>query len=323
MLIARLFRPVLARVSGRLQRMVLGTVTKQYLTSTRFNGMPVFGLLRRTGGSLAELRRVLSSLIEKELVSLNFGDRHPNPHILAFPPESTSEQLTKLNSDLVKGACVSCLSPEHQQAWHGKILGPEFKLHPDYYRIAIIGDWRERISVFSALLLEMETVNRMAEAMGRKPLFRNVPSEDGRPRELTFLIRRPTQKEFNDFILAQDKLLSENINLGFFGSDVPLERVSVRRDGTTERTRKGSIAVLDEWVHTPTSRCPTPLQSTRPSPLSGRSESSVSDPLMPRMTIGSTKPTFTNNGESSSPPAPPSGTSGYCSPITPTLLRSR
>lgn len=71
---------------------ILEKITKFYLDSNDFNGIPITDL----GENFEEIRGVLKELIEKGEVVLNFGDRHPNPHILAFEPESEKEQIAKL-----------------------------------------------------------------------------------------------------------------------------------------------------------------------------------------------------------------------------------
>jgi hypothetical protein len=84
---------------------LLEQVTHYYLDSTDFNGLPARQLPPLSADELEEL---LSSLVSKELVSLNFGDRHPNPHILAFEPELVPAQLEKLSR---LGLAETCLYP--------------------------------------------------------------------------------------------------------------------------------------------------------------------------------------------------------------------
>ncbi len=71
---------------------ILERITKFYLDSNDFNGIPITD----SGENFEEIKRILRELIEKGKVVLNFGDRHPNPHILAFEPESNKEQIAKL-----------------------------------------------------------------------------------------------------------------------------------------------------------------------------------------------------------------------------------
>ena len=66
------------------------------------------------------------------------------------------------------------LSPEHQQLWNAKRLGDEFKMHPDFFRTQILGDWPERLPIFTAFWMELEVTNAIATRMGRPPLFRNI-----------------------------------------------------------------------------------------------------------------------------------------------------
>jgi hypothetical protein len=136
------------------------------------------------------------------------------------------------------------LSPEHQQIWHSRLLESKYELHPDYFRSAILGDFYEGLSIFAAFLEEFCVINQMSAAMGRPPLFKEAYEE--RPREFGFLIR-PTQKEFNNFVQLLDKMLSENINRGFFEGDIDFESETPRKDGKIVVTQKGTIQLLEEW----------------------------------------------------------------------------
>jgi len=71
----------------------LQKITKFYLDSRNFNGIPIVDL----GGNFEKVKGVLRGLLEKEKIVLNFGDRHPNPHILALEPEPKEEQIKKLD----------------------------------------------------------------------------------------------------------------------------------------------------------------------------------------------------------------------------------
>lgn len=141
------------------------------------------------------------------------------------------------------------LTPEHQQIWKAKEISGSYKLHPDYYRISIEGNWGRRVQIFVAFQKELYLINQMSKAMGRPLLFRRDFGEDGanKPQKLSFLVR-PTLEEFNDFVLLLDKLLSDNLNKDFFGTDVPLETEFERVDGKIQVQSKGTLQILDEWV---------------------------------------------------------------------------
>lgn len=139
------------------------------------------------------------------------------------------------------------LSAEHQQIWRAKELTGHYKLHPDYYANTIVGDWSNGVSIFEAFLEELRVINKMSEAMRRPPLFRGEFSRGERPREFSFLVR-PTLKEFNEFVLLLDKLISDNINLAFFQNEIPYEEEVVRKDGKIIVTNKGTLRILNEWL---------------------------------------------------------------------------
>jgi hypothetical protein len=154
------------------------------------------------------------------------------------------------DDDLNRGVAVflrylADLSSEHQRVWAARELPTGYKLHPDYYRTNVIGDWPERMSIFDAFVQELKLINDMSALMSRPPLFRESFSE--KPKGFEFLLR-PTAKELQDFCLLLDKMMSDNIDKAFFGSDIPLETDSVRDDGKVVVTQRGTIALLEDWI---------------------------------------------------------------------------
>jgi hypothetical protein len=139
------------------------------------------------------------------------------------------------------------LTPEHQQVWNARILSGDYRLHPDYFRNSILGEWAKAISVFDAFGLELHHINEMSRLMGRAPLFRREFREGDKPRELSFLIR-PTLREFNAFVLVLDKEMSENINLAFFRGEVPHEVERERSDSKIVVQSKGTVQILQDWL---------------------------------------------------------------------------
>lgn len=172
-----------------------------------------------------------SGLKESEEVYLRFGfcyDDDDNRYVAAF------------RWDLFK------LSPEAQQMWRMREVGKITRLHPDYFRNAIMGDFAQHYSMYEAFGRELRAINQMATAIGRPHLFRNDYVKN-RPCGFEALLR-PTLKEFNEFVRLLDSMISDNINLKFFQDDVPLERDVERRDGKVQVERKGSLQVLQEWI---------------------------------------------------------------------------
>jgi hypothetical protein len=341
----------MSRTNNKETERILKAVTSYYLRSSHFNGIRLVDLAWRLRLSQELLKERVSELIERDLLSENSGERHPNPAIKAFDPLSTELQLASLRKADVTQICLypepihlktvvrrdryarrpftlrlalgepqlrhaafdlsvlefyrndpryifkhddvqgwisirdefyrrrcmpkrdqvllktfgfaynrrmnraaaaflsylSKLTPEHQNVWESKIHRGEYRLHPDYYRRSILGEWGERVSIFDAFLEEIRVINQMAKAMERPPFFTNEVASDKKPREFCFLIR-PTSYEFNNFRQLLDKLLSDNINIGFFQQDVSFKEEIPQRGGRIEIRRKSSLRVLEEWL---------------------------------------------------------------------------
>lgn len=138
------------------------------------------------------------------------------------------------------------LSPEHQNLWRAREVSGDYKLHPDYYDNTILGEWGRKMGLLEAFLLELKVINDMALAINGVAFF-YADFDEARPREFSFLVR-PTLKEFNEFVLLLDKMISENINREFFRNLVPLESEETRSDGKTIVKQKGTIFLLEEWL---------------------------------------------------------------------------
>jgi hypothetical protein len=326
---------------------LLERTSQFYLISKGFNGLPVYDL----DIEIDELRGAIRPLVESGMLYVNYGDRHPNPHVLAFSPEPIEEQLRKLDEQDLESACLyptvahlqtvvnpaeyegrpytlelalgypvlgyhffdlsilesyrndpryyynfdidgmisvanehyeqptmdkkdqvllqtlglalakekywaivvfrrylSMLSPEHQQMWKAKQEPDDpdlFQPHPEYWRMSM-GEWPEKMSLFTAFLQEMEQVNNLAEVIGRPPLFRNTYREQ-RPRDFGYLIR-PTARELANFAGVLDKMLSDNISRDFFQEEVPYEDEKTDSKGRIIVTQRGTIRILDEWI---------------------------------------------------------------------------
>jgi hypothetical protein len=73
---------------------ILEKITKHYIGSHDFNGIIITDL----DSDHERLQNALRELLTAGNIVLNFGDRHPNPYILAFEPEPIAEQLAKLDA---------------------------------------------------------------------------------------------------------------------------------------------------------------------------------------------------------------------------------
>lgn len=86
---------------GKKQK-ILESVATYYLKSRDFNGTPMSSIGTPKNREL----HIIRELVKQGLLSINFGDIHPNPHILAFEPEPVEEQLKKLNKSKPEYTCL-------------------------------------------------------------------------------------------------------------------------------------------------------------------------------------------------------------------------
>lgn len=331
---------------------LLDQVVAFYLASPDFNGLPLQRLLDAGKQKPGALRKAIGKLIQEGKVSVEFGDRHVNPHILAFDPDAPDAQLdrlerlpwahacayptTKYLGTVVKkqdydhrpftlelalgrpqlsyhafdisvlenyrndprysyrihdrGGAISVhddhylsdemkehdkvlletfgfgfdkdnsravivflvylarLSPEHQAIWHAKRLDGDYKMHPDYYRPSILGEFPEKLSLFEAFLMELREISTLSALMGRPSLFRETWGT-GRPRGFGWIVR-PTKNELDAFVHLLDKMMGDNISRDFFKDDISLESETTRADGKVVVREKGTINLLQEWIST-------------------------------------------------------------------------
>lgn len=141
---------------------------------------------------------------------------------------------------------LSDFSPEHQQIWKARELRGDYWLHPDYVRGSLCGVFPDHIQILDALLLEQRAINDIARLMGRQPVFKQE-FHDGRPDGYTFLLR-PTAREYSNFVHVLDKVISENIDVAFFGNDVSLTEEVRRRGERMELRRRGSLRIFEDWL---------------------------------------------------------------------------
>lgn len=140
------------------------------------------------------------------------------------------------------------LTPEHQQYWNSFAAARPVQMCDPYYRSAIVGEFWNNRSVRNAISVEMRLINELAEKVAGRPLFRQLLTKE-LPFDLSaFLV--PSSENYDHFVHAWDKLLSDNLSKGFFAGLVPLEREEKRSDGRIVVVPKGTLALLREWLGT-------------------------------------------------------------------------
>ena len=139
------------------------------------------------------------------------------------------------------------LSAEHQQSWNTYVVHRKCKMVDHYYKSSILAESPDHISIYSAFLEEQVIINDLVILMGKKLFFRTIYKED-HPKEFSFLLKS-TRKNYNSFVHLLDKLISENINKGFFEGDLELEEKIPRGKNEIEVRQKGTLTLLEEWLN--------------------------------------------------------------------------
>ena len=126
-------------------------------------------------------------------------------------------------------------------------LPGDFNLHPDFYRTQIIGDFPEKMSIYDAFLDEKKHINEMCRLLDKPPLFRTESRDCGRPDGFGILLR-PTLKEYRDFCLLLDQLLSDDLNSKFFDAEILTKRKLTDQFGNHITQGIGTITLLETWI---------------------------------------------------------------------------
>lgn len=101
---------------------------------------------------------------------------------------------------------LSKLTPEHQQRWESyQVPDDNLEAHPVWWKTQM-GHWPDGIGPFHHLFLELESLNHLWLGAFGELLFKEID----RPQDLGWMLR-PSQREWDEFIVQLDKLLSDNI----------------------------------------------------------------------------------------------------------------
>lgn len=121
-------------------------------------------------------------------------------------------------------------------------------LHPDWVRPHLMGEFPERISPYTAVLMETQLINEICGAIDYPHLFKQTYADRDRPTDFGYLIR-PTELELTSFIEQLNKLLIEPLNVKFF-ERAKLATTEERKDseGNVYRAQRGTMSMLIAWM---------------------------------------------------------------------------
>lgn len=126
------------------------------------------------------------------------------------------------------------LTPEHQRRWETyQVDETNLEPHPLWWN-AQMGRWPDGVGPFTRLFMELENLNELAILAFGETLFRSTD----RPDEMGWLLR-PSQREWDDFMLQLDKVLSDNLRSEFFdNARIPRVDEAGHRIGTLNRLQR-------------------------------------------------------------------------------------
>lgn len=178
--------------------------------------------------------------------------REGTPHNTYLTTFSIGFDSDKDNHEIVVGVPLRYLhdlSPAEQAYWKSfEHERQDWVLHPDWVRPHLMGEFPERVSPYTAVLMEMRLINDICEAIGYPRLFRNLYDGASRPTDYGYLIR-PTKRELSNFIEQLNKLLIDNLDQKFFvRAQIPLTEERKDGEGNTYQGQRGTMNMLIEWM---------------------------------------------------------------------------
>lgn len=140
--------------------------------------------------------------------------------------------------------------PAHDQAhWDSMLLSGSGTIHPDVAGPLLKGSFREKMSVFEALLAEMKAVNALCPEVSKPPLFIFHADPAAHSKNFGF-IPIPSAQNFGQFFLHYQILLLQNINSAFLKSinQPAYESITPRISRALNRPSKTSLEMVSEWL---------------------------------------------------------------------------
>jgi hypothetical protein len=140
--------------------------------------------------------------LERDKVSLS--------HV-GFAYDLSGYDSTDLNTPIVRRVAafygdLAKLTPEHQQRWQSyQVADDGLEPHPAWW-MTQMGHWADGIGPFDHLFIELENLNTLWTGAFGEALFKHTD----RPQDFGWLLR-PSQREWDEFIVQLDKVLSDNI----------------------------------------------------------------------------------------------------------------
>ncbi|WP_143545957.1 hypothetical protein [Rhodococcus sp. 14-1411-2a] len=130
---------------------------------------------------------------------------------LGFAYDLSDYDRTDVNTRILRRVAafygdLAKLTPEHQQRWKSyQVDDNGLEPHPAWW-MTQMGHWADGIGPFEHLFVELENLNTLWTGAFGAALFKHTD----RPQDFGWLLR-PSQREWDEFIVQLDKVVSDNI----------------------------------------------------------------------------------------------------------------
>lgn len=147
---------------------------------------------------------------------------------------------------------LSKLSDKSQAHWYSYIYKNSDNYYPNnaFIKNLIYGEWVENISIFDAMLMEINLINSMCSSIGITKFFReeftpNSMNKEDKPINY-HIVLLPTRENYYNFINTLEKLVINNIQAKTFTDSGHLIKGVERK--SQEGFNKGTLVLLSEWL---------------------------------------------------------------------------
>jgi len=138
---------------------------------------------------------------------------------------------------------------EHQKRWDTYRIDEDCFMDPDFYKNQVVGDWADKVGIYTAFLEEIKTINKICEKADWPNLFKHEYEEHPSGFHIPF---DSTSQVFYNFCRLLDKLITENINTKFFDLHLVENEKHEKRinsqTGHEEVVRLGTIVMLERFI---------------------------------------------------------------------------
>lgn len=122
------------------------------------------------------------------------------------------------------------------------------KVEAGFVKNLVYGEWVTKHWMLMAIIEEIKIINRQCKEIGLKPIFNKEFEIDSLSMPEGYrTILLPTEKNYNDFIMALEKIVVHNISIKPFLVDIGIVR-GVERN-SEDGSPKGSLVILEEWLN--------------------------------------------------------------------------